>query len=274
MPINIQDLLGGLADAFLIQSGNKPMYQDIRDTRELGNINLDLENDPMGTINRIHKVDPKLAEQYYQNQGLRDYRNTMAQVAGQRASTANTKADTDQERKFRGTIASRITAYTKAGDLENLDKYQRFAREVAASRGWNLDDMPDPKDIPGLMSWATGDITTKDQAKFDKDQQKIDELKNWHAETLPIQQQNANSNAVRAGASATSAGAAVQRAGDNHAVNFDANGQPIRMDNPNRRGSGGNVFKSGSGGQAPTSPKPYRVINGKIQKLQQDGSYR
>jgi hypothetical protein len=257
MPLNINDVLGGLADAFLMQAGHNPMYQQIKDQNELENVNLDFDNDPMGTINQINQIAPELVPKYMQMMDTRDYHKALTNVAGRRMD--NTEADSELKRqtKARGYIASTLMA--ARGDPDAYKAAVIQAQKLGNNLGIDLTDLPtDPNDHQGILAWGLGNgMSVNNQVKATQNDAKQAETEKWHQENLPIKQQTADAATTRAGASAAQAGVAAQRQGVYAGINTNPDGTPIRMTDPGRHPTreSGRVLP----GSAPSQGQPLSV---------------
>ena len=273
MPLQIHDLLGGLADAFLLQAGHQPMYQKWKDEEALKNINLDFENDPMGTLSRINKVNPELAQKYASMVETNNYKRAyldmrrpaieaQADLRGAQADEVRAKQQVAQDKLDavrRGHIGSMMLAAARSKNPKSMEAASSSIMDLSKKWGIDLTGMPlptDPED--SWLAWATDPKTF---IGMKQNQQKVD------AATT-----QAGAAVTRAGAAQVNAAAHQDHENVYRGINSHPDGSLIPMDAPGRHQGKTNPFTnpiSPSG-----APKRVRVINGVMQRLQPDGSYK
>ena len=116
----LRDILGIVGDAFLVQSGNKPMYAPVREQERISDAMAGFTEDPMAAIERVAGESPMLAQKMLEQYQANQYQTAQQQsLAASRESMINTRNDArlNDLRKF----ASQAIA--SAGDNPESQAY-------------------------------------------------------------------------------------------------------------------------------------------------------
>jgi hypothetical protein len=121
----LRDILGTLGDAFLVQSGNKPVYSAQREQEKEGDAMRDFVANPMQAVQRLAAENPELAAKIHNELT----RNT--------AYSSNLQADNDV--KTMGIVGSLLRTATP----QNWEGIKSTIGKISAARGYQL-----PFDLP------------------------------------------------------------------------------------------------------------------------------
>lgn len=186
----LRDVLGTLGDAFLIQSGNKAMYQPKRQMERESDALGGFTQDPMAAIERLANVNPEAARELYDEYtGNQIKQGTLQSQEAARKSTIETRNQKNLQ-DF-GNYAARLMSQA------DTPEKQQYAMQILARRaealGIDLAELgigdtltPDQRAILG-----SGDMTVNQQQQIPLRQQQ-----------LGISQQNADTARQNAGTSA------------------------------------------------------------------------
>lgn len=108
----LRDVLGVLGDAFLVQSGNAPMYAPTRRKEHISDAMAGFTVDPVSAIERVSYYDPEMGQKLYE-----DYETSLLKKAQQDSLAAGRQSQ----------IIDR--------NLENLQKGRLAVQGVLAQRG-------------------------------------------------------------------------------------------------------------------------------------------
>lgn len=175
----LRDILGLVGDAFLVQSGNKPLYRTKREQEDIGDAMAGFTQDYQGAAERTSGLDPELAYKL-NDQGLTDQqkREALASIDANRQSMMQDRQWTniDQARER----LSRL--FNLPGAQKNPAMAMRQAQLIARSAGTTLENLG-----------VTPDMTPEEMAMYGSSG-----MTPYQQEQLPIAQQNADSRRISA----------------------------------------------------------------------------
>ena len=190
----LRDVLGTLGDAFLVQSGNKAMYQPRRQMEKESDAMGGFTQDPMAAIERLANVNPEAARKLYDEYtGNQIRQGTLQSQEASRKSTIETRNQKNLQ-DF-GNYAARLMS--QADTPEKQQYAMSILQRRAQALGIDLEDLglgadlsPEQRAILG-----SGDMTVNQQQQIPLRQQQ-----------LGISQQNADTARQNAGTSSRRAG--------------------------------------------------------------------
>lgn len=106
----LRDVLGTLGDAFLLQSGNKPIYAPQRERERLGDAMAGFTRDPLGAAERVGSLDPEMSQDLM----LFDYKQGAAQAEAERQAAATAAKEQENSRKAYEEGATMFSQYAGA----------------------------------------------------------------------------------------------------------------------------------------------------------------
>lgn len=173
----LRDVLGLLGDAFLVQSGNKPMYQPQRQQEKLGSALYGFTNDPQSAIERVAAINPEMAQDLYDKYSTNQVK---LQQINQQGAKQGDESFKDYARLF--------SQYAGAANPTTYERIKPILADLKA-RGKLPDSfqIPDAYDKELLQSYQYGGMPA---------QQQVSDVR--REQGLGIQQQNADSNRIRA----------------------------------------------------------------------------
>lgn len=171
-----RDILGTIGDAFLVQSGNKPLYSPRRQQEREADALTGFTQDPMAALERLAAVSPELAANLYKDVQNQQFRQ--ANLASQDAARqSQIQARGDANLAGFANRAGRIWAGTpdKKVARQRITMMSKALGVPFANLG--LSDEPTDEELATL---AAGDMTVN------------------QTQNLPIAQQNADSRRISA----------------------------------------------------------------------------
>ena len=191
-----RDILGLLGDAFLVQGGGDPIYQQSRRQEQLGEAYQDFTKDPMGAIAKIGAIDSDLGYKLY---------NAYAQDQGRMARIAETVRNNqfrNSEKLFTaaGGLLAAATPSTYPVLMERLK-----SRAASIGDPAMFDGLPKDYDKEAIAQWARGTMNRYQQGMEDYrgemvalGEDRLEETKRSNQVNEGIRQQNADTSASRA----------------------------------------------------------------------------
>jgi len=186
----LRDVLGTLGDAFLIQSGNKAMYQPKRQMERESDALAGFTSDPLAAIERLAGVNREAAQKLYDDYtGNQIKQGTLQSQEAAHKSTIETRNQKNLQ-DF-GNYAARLLA--QANTPEKQEYAMRILQSRASALGVDLAELG----IGDVLSdeqraiLGAGDMTVNQQQQIPLRQQQIG-----------ISQQNADTARMSAGTSA------------------------------------------------------------------------
>jgi hypothetical protein len=187
----LRDIIGGLGDAFLVQSGNKPLYSIQRQQEKEGDAMRDFVSNPLAAVQRLAQENPELAAKIYD-----DYQQT-------------SRVGRDADEKYTGTVTDRALRLLAAANKDNYPQIKDQITRYLGARGVTLPfDLPDAYDeqaISGIRQAAvpvnqqiddsaiadyrqrTGDLTeSRLRALEDYRKRNLDERGRYHRGVLRL----------------------------------------------------------------------------------------
>lgn len=185
----LRDVLGILGDAFLVQSGNKPVYSAVREKEKLSDAMAGFTKNPRAASERMAQVSPEAGRGMYEFAEDMDLKTAQAESLGERRDMLNTK-DTakiaSDFTKFVGAVTYDDKMFDPATGNIKPEAYSLLSNMAAAS-GFDPEEFGITEDMNRETSraFSFAAMTPKQQADIKKD------LAN-----LGIAQQNANTRAA------------------------------------------------------------------------------
>lgn len=156
----LRDVLGLLGDAFLVQSGNKPLYMPHRQQEITSDAMSGFTQDPLGAIERLAYVNPAAAQKLYEDYNTNEYRLGANQARMAATSSVVQNRDAQLRGKF-GMMLSGLLGSAKTPE-DYANRYAVAQKRAAAlgydlSEDFGISDTYDPATISGLRdSGMTG----------------------------------------------------------------------------------------------------------------------
>ena len=141
----LRDIVGILGDAFLVQSGNKAIYQPQREKERLGDAMAGSSIDPIGARERAMGVDPAFATEY----GLKTEENTNA---ANRVRAQGLEGDRKNFNDALATVSQMYAAAITTGTPKALADAEQGARIISQRTGIPMEQLlagNDPNLIAG-----------------------------------------------------------------------------------------------------------------------------
>ena len=189
------NIIGRIADAFLVQGGAQPMYAPKLEQLRLSEALRHFQTEPEMAIERATKISPQfsmlLQDRFEDNKrqqaevdALQTWREAQAEAAKARAREEVQKRD--------DTTRDRYIQMMYSARRENYQRIKQLADRYAASRNWTPDvTFPDDFDEAAVKGYA---MTT---VPIDK-QIDNEETKDYHSKQLGIRRQEVGISARRA----------------------------------------------------------------------------
>lgn len=235
----LRDILGVVGDAFLLQSGNKPIYAPQREREKMGDALYGFSDNPLAAVER-------LAAQGYPDQAAELYKNYQTNQTNRYYKEA---LAADRSYKQLGDVRNRAARYLSMADTPEKRAYAlQLIRGLASQAnipveqvlGSNPDDLSDlQRNILGV-----GDMTVNQQNMMGYRQEKMAQDLGIANRRLGIQQQNANTSSGRAAEVRRSNRVKESQAGERIDISRNKGATRTRTNRPpNSKGPA----KSGSG---------------------------
>lgn len=154
----LRDILGTLGDAFLVQSGNNPMYGPRRREEKIGDAMYGFSQNPVQAIERLAAMGyPEQAAALQQQYSADQLRQAQIEQGNQRIAQGQARVDLSAE-KQREAIRSDLMELSRGllGDAteQNIDQILALIADTASKNGFTLEDL------------ALGDGLTAEQARI------------------------------------------------------------------------------------------------------------
>jgi len=164
---NLRDIIGTLGDAFLIQSGNKPIYSEARRNERIAEAMGGFSQDPDTAIANVSKYDRALGQDY--SQQLDQSRAKLAEEQRLRQ-----KLQFDQE----GTFKERVAGLLLRSNDKTYGPMLTNMRERAKALGLEgvLEGLPAAYDQGAVSDWSMGSMAPKDQVDADYKARSLESL--------------------------------------------------------------------------------------------------
>jgi hypothetical protein len=144
----INNFLGHLGDAFLVQSGRPPMYSIRNKTEQIGQALQNYGTDPLGTIKAVNAIDPSTGMKLYQ-QYQTDQRDN---ILADRQKTLLDKEISGEQDK----VGTRIGAIIQTLNPANYAVGKPMIESYAKSHSYDLPvPLPDEYD-PNIIKLYSG----------------------------------------------------------------------------------------------------------------------
>lgn len=200
----LRDILGTLGDAFLVQSGNKAIYQPQRQQEKMGSAMLEFSKDPMAAAER-------LAAQGFpeQAQAVMEYAGNQQLKKAQAQSLADTRDSQIATRKEKLTADLANYAARLVANIDSPEKLQ-VAKDIIQNRmlraGVDPVDVFGPEGLDALTMdtigvFGRGDMTVNQQENTELGRGRLEVSRGQ----LGVAERNAASNETKAAASMISA---------------------------------------------------------------------
>jgi hypothetical protein len=158
----LRDVVGLLGDAFLVQSGNNPMYMPTRQKERFSDAMAGASNNPMAAYERAMGVDPGSAEEFYQNYAKNNL--TSQRIDLDRSDLARRLEDDAMTRA--GQI---MAAAVASGDPALTAKAELAIQELAKSTGIPVERLMaggDPRLVAGREATANQSLRLPQQERM------------------------------------------------------------------------------------------------------------
>lgn len=168
----LRDILGTLGDAFLVQSGNKAVYQPNKQKERESDALGGFTQDPLGALERLSQVNPEAAQKAYQA-----YQTDQTNMQTRTATNENTAAlrvaqaqrlEEQRQENFTKTVGGLVSGITTK---EEYKRARELAGKLALKRGYDIDDYLDPEfssgavKVGGRLGKTGHQITTEEQGQ-------------------------------------------------------------------------------------------------------------
>lgn len=185
----LRDVVGMLGDAFLVQSGNAPVYAPQRQKERAADAMAGQTANPLAAVERMTQVDPSASWQMHEK--------VMAnQIAEAQAQAAALKAQQENYEKGANFFAQRIYG------AENEEGYQRIRPMLLeAKRRFGLGDefqVPEKYDEVLAQTMGRGAMKTDRQEVVQQGNRRLDITERQGDARIGVAQQNADANTTRA----------------------------------------------------------------------------
>lgn len=201
----LRDVLGVLGDAFLVQSGNDPVYRPQRERERMANAMAGHTADPLAAAERVGGLDPEMGHNM-----AKDYAAAMAREQQLQNQAANNESLADRRswQTYDGGLEA-LGQLAHAGSQASPEVYQNYILPIMQRVKLNAgigDEfvIPGQHDPNALSALATGGTprTVQAQTRIEQGDRRIDINERQGDARLGIQQQNADTSARRASDSA------------------------------------------------------------------------
>lgn len=138
----LRDILGTVGDAFLIQSGNDPMYAPRRERERLSDAMAGFTQDPMAAIERVAGINPQAAQAM-----LEQYQLNQDRTADNQRMQGQAQTQADQERRqainnARDNAARLLNAAATSGDpAQAFQQVLPQIQQMASAYSLSLEDI-------------------------------------------------------------------------------------------------------------------------------------
>jgi len=178
----LRNILGTLGDAFLVQSGNKPVYAPQRQLERQQDALSGFTVNPIAAIERMAQVDPKAAQDLYDTyQG-----NLLRQAQLESLATSRESMTAKRSQDMREIGLNRLSRWVRGNLPYNQilagAKMYGISPDDLASLGVSPDMTPEQR-----AQFASGDLSVNQQMQIPLRERQLD-----------IAQQNASANTLRA----------------------------------------------------------------------------
>lgn len=180
----LRDILGVVGDAFLVQSGNDPIYSAQRQREREGDALTGLSRDPIAAVERMAGENPQMAAALLQQVQKQQAAVQGNQISAAKATNTINKNRDEQYREY----SDRYSQLIGLVNPENIEQMIPLLEKLK-ERGGLGDELPLPE--TGSESWlqtlAEGSMTVNQRLGREQGEDRID-----------IGRQNARSNRIRA----------------------------------------------------------------------------
>lgn len=184
----LRDVLGTLGDAFLVQSGNKAVYQPQRQRERAGDAMFGAAQDPYQAAERLAAMgEVEAAQELLQQAQQAEYQNSsIASIEGSRQDQANNRKE-DNIARLVNLTARRLQ--TAGDDPAKVAYALELAAQDAARNGITMEDLGLKSEMtsPERDVYAGGDMTVNQQEMLPRRDRQLE-----------ISQQNADSARISA----------------------------------------------------------------------------
>lgn len=246
----LRDLLGMVGDAFLAQSGGKPVYAPVRQQEKLSDSMAGFVQDPVKAISAMSQVDPEAAFKLYQEWQANNYKNDMVDLR----KNANTVDSNTADDKRYDQYSKLFSQYMGAATPDTYERIKPLLETFKQRGGLGEDfEIPDAFDPSLSRTYQYGGMPSTNQVTTtQRDRQ------------LNISQQNADANTTRANRPPASRPHTVTEAEEISRIRSAVNrGQPLSKGDQETwtrytQGTGGR--RRGAAPPPPSNPRGIRVI--------------
>lgn len=256
-----RDLLGLLGDAFLVQSGNKPMYRPAMEQEMLGDAYQDFTKDPMTAIAKIGRVDAPLAAKMYDSHlDSQDRNNRIAATLENQNFNNGLKLTTAAGGYLAGANANTYPAMR----ANLIERAKRIGQPSL------FDGLPTTYDKAAIDRWSFDTmnrfqqervLNNRDMMSYRRDN--LEERRDYHDRTgdqrdqaLGIQQQNADNGTTRTNKPKV-VGRYVRKSDGKQIIQYDDGTEQVGSSEvrPTGRGS-----RRSGGSAAPAAPADQGIV--------------
>jgi hypothetical protein len=135
-----RDILGGVGDVLMLNSGMKPMYTDWRDNQMIGDALQNFDKDPMGTIAEVSRLDRNLGGELLQR-----YQTSVAAAQAARATAENQLRDDNRAvenemyNRWKDYAPGAFATAASASDQKSWDRMRPWLINFAKKYNQELD---------------------------------------------------------------------------------------------------------------------------------------
>lgn len=152
-----RNIIGRLADAWLMAQGQKPIYEPRMKERDYKSAFKGFTNDPMETVRRLAQFDQESAIKLY---------NVVSDNERQKA--AQRGLELMRQEKFRDNIGSMLGLFDdpRKTPEQKAELYRRTLpriRQYAENRNIDVSELPDEYDPDAIQMWRMGGMTVDQQ---------------------------------------------------------------------------------------------------------------
>lgn len=180
----LRNVLGILGDAFLVQSGNNPIYAPGRQRERAQDALTGFTQSPLGAMERMSQVDVDTANDMH-----KDYQTAMVQAAQQRAAEQKARLEN---------YAKGVKLFGAAASASNAETYKNMRPILEKLKtGYGLgDEFQIPEEYDANIMGAYGDtgMSSDAQARIEQGDRRLDQADTGLGIRSAAQQETARHN--------------------------------------------------------------------------------
>lgn len=194
-----RDILGGVGDVLMLNSGMKPLYTDWRDNQMVGAALQNFEKDPMGSIAEVSKYDRNLGGELLQRYQAQVAAAQTARAAAENQLRDDTRAvDNEMYNRWKDYAPGAFATAASASDQKSWDRMRPWLINFAKKYNQELDpSLTEEKFSPDLqMRLKNFAISPTAQAQMAATQKRADENLKVSQGNLEVRRSEANERKV------------------------------------------------------------------------------